>query len=74
MNVKIVKFKNSPIECNFENTNIDCYQEGACNNLSSTNYRQCTEDEINEILENNQAETPDGQSNSDNANSENKKK
>jgi len=50
MNVKIVKFKNSPIECNFESTTIDCYQEGACSNLASNNYRKCTEDEINEIL------------------------
>jgi len=75
MNVKIVKFKNSPIQCNFENTNIDCYQEGACSNISSNNYRKCTDDEINEILGNNKNNTSDGQSisnNQDNSNSENK--
>jgi len=74
MNVKIVKFKNSPIECNFENTNIECYQEGACSNISSNNYRKCTDDEINEILENKKNETSNNQSNSDdknNSNSEN---
>jgi len=71
MNVKIIKFKNSPIECNFENTNIDCYQEGACKNISSNNYRQCTDDEINEILENKKNEVSDGQSNSDNKNNSN---
>jgi len=75
MNVKVVKFKNSPIQCNFENTNIDCYQEGACSNISSNNYRKCTDDEINEILGNKKNEASDGQSKSDSkdiSNSENK--
>jgi len=65
MNVKIVKFKNSPIECNIENTNIECYQEGACSNISSSDYKKCTEDEINEILgkEEIKASSPDNQSN-----------
>jgi len=82
MNVKIVKFKNSPIECNFENTNIDCYQDGACSNISSNNYKKCTDDEIKEIIGNENEdikiiETPDGQSssnNKDNSNSENNNK
>jgi len=73
MNVKIVKFKNSPIECNFENTNVDCYQEGACSNLSSTNYKKCTDDEIKEILGSDQTETANSNS-KDNSNSENKNK
>ncbi len=74
MNLKIVKFKNSPIQCNFENAKIDCYQEGACSNISSNNYRQCTEKEINEVLGIEQIEIPDNQSNTNNTtntNSEN---
>jgi len=68
MNVKIVKFKNSPIECNFENTTIDCYQEGACSNIFSSEYRKCSEDEINEILGKEEVEVPVNQTKSDNEN------
>jgi len=77
MNVKIVKFKNSPIECKFINTNIDCYQEGACNNISSSNYKKCTEDEINEILGKEEIENPVNQTKLDSkdiSNSGNKSK
>jgi len=83
MNVKIVKFKNSPIECNFEKTKIDCYQEGACSNISSSNYKNCTDDDIIEILGKNEIEikVPDDQpkekiqsDNKNNSNSENTNK
>jgi len=72
--VQIVKFKNSPIECNFENTDIECYQEGACINISTNNYRKCYQYEINRILRNETIEFPDNQpksDNKDNLNSEN---
>jgi len=57
MNVKIVKFKNSPIDYNFENTNIECYQNGACINENMNDYRECSDNEINEILGKNVVET-----------------
>jgi len=69
MNVKIVKFKNSPIQCNLENSNVDCYQEGACSNISSNNYRKCTDDEIYEILGKEEIDSDKNSSKSNNSNS-----
>ncbi len=76
MNVKLVKFKNSPIECNIEKTKISCYQEGACSNISSKDYKACTEDEITAILGKTEVETENQPKtdNKNNTNTENKNK
>jgi len=52
---KIYKFKSPVKECSFDESNISCYEEGACStiidnpkgkppkNLDSSNFKQCTE-------------------------------
>jgi len=51
LNAKIIKFGSPVDECNFENTTIHCYQPDACKKIIGTNkYKECTTDEINEIL------------------------
>jgi len=72
MDVKIVKFKNSPIECNFKNTSIDCYQEGACSNISSNDYRECRQYEIYRILRESKNDNQSQSDNKENLNSEKK--
>ncbi|ORX86665.1 hypothetical protein BCR32DRAFT_240809 [Anaeromyces robustus] len=50
LKVKLVKFVNSPIQCNILNTTIECYQPGACTVPPANIGRECTQTEIEEIL------------------------
>jgi len=53
LSAKIVKFKKSPIQCDFKNVNIECVQSEACSNISTDKFRECTPKEIDEVLGNN---------------------
>ncbi|ORX71046.1 L domain-like protein [Anaeromyces robustus] len=48
LKTKIINFY-KPVKCNFENTNILCYEPGSCENIDSNKYKPCTEKEIEEI-------------------------
>eukprot|EP00833_Pecoramyces_ruminatium_P002898 jgi/Orpsp1_1/1176930/evm.model.c7180000059533.1 len=46
---KIINFKNSNVECFFEETPISCYQKGSCLNIDDELYNECTSNEIYNI-------------------------
>lgn len=57
-NGEIINFKNQIKNCNFENTNIACYQQETCINFNTLtenekykNFIPCSDIKINEILE-----------------------
>jgi len=89
LNVKFIKFSNSPIhECTFDNIKISCYERHACNLINYDNtffyddtaekhFTICTEEQkkevLNQISQNNGSNSKNG-SNGNNGNNENKDK
>jgi len=58
LSTKIINFGNKNIrECEFQGTNILCYQEGTCASLDVNDLTPCTEDEIEKIIK---AQTKEG--------------
>eukprot|EP00833_Pecoramyces_ruminatium_P007525 jgi/Orpsp1_1/1181557/evm.model.c7180000077647.1 len=50
LNAKIINFNSKVDQCNFNKTNIVCYQEGTCSSIDQKNeYKICSADEISEI-------------------------
>eukprot|EP00833_Pecoramyces_ruminatium_P008065 jgi/Orpsp1_1/1182097/evm.model.c7180000079894.1 len=50
LNAKIINFNSKIDQCNFNKTNIVCYQEGTCSSIDQKNeYKICSADEISEI-------------------------
>jgi len=50
-NVKFINFNNNVIEqCVLPDSNIDCYQPNTCANIDNTKFRNCTQEEIESIL------------------------
>ncbi|OUM57438.1 hypothetical protein PIROE2DRAFT_17590 [Piromyces sp. E2] len=49
--MKLINFTESPVICELENVNIQCYQSNTCSNNSTnfTKYKECTKEEIVEI-------------------------
>eukprot|EP00833_Pecoramyces_ruminatium_P015236 jgi/Orpsp1_1/1189268/evm.model.d7180000070723.1 len=52
LEAKIIKFGNVIKNCEFNNSNITCYQKGTCESVTpqNGNFTECTESEINDIL------------------------
>jgi len=50
LNAKIINFNSKVDQCNFNKTNIVCYQEGTCGSIDQKNeYKICSAEEISEV-------------------------
>ncbi|ORX82472.1 L domain-like protein [Anaeromyces robustus] len=57
LNANIINFGRNIEECSFEGTNISCLQPNTCKLIDESQYKPCSEDQINEI-KNKQSKTP----------------
>jgi cbb3-type cytochrome oxidase subunit 3 len=52
LKAEITAFNSRITECNFNNTNIECYDKGICENIDSTSsYNECSDQVIKKIIE-----------------------
>ncbi|ORX84800.1 L domain-like protein [Anaeromyces robustus] len=56
LNISIINFKNKYVQCDIEDVNVLCYETGSCMNVETEKYKNCTQEEINNVIK---SQTPD---------------
>ncbi|ORX84799.1 L domain-like protein [Anaeromyces robustus] len=56
LNISIINFKNKYVYCDIEDVNVLCYETGSCKNVKIEEYKNCTQEEINNVIK---SQTPD---------------